>query len=113
MRLSPDGCGMTIKSYAPVARWPYDAPVGKLLCAYPTGEPRTPGYRTCDDPHVVPGRSYCPDHMCWAYSNWRRAKLAWQAANGIELDVYPVWADRPAPVPAPVAKRGHGGGVRK
>ena len=79
---------MTVKSYAPVARWPYDAPAGKLLCAYPTGEPRTPGYRTCDDPHVVPGRSYCPDHMVWCYSNWRRAKLAWQVANGIEPDVY-------------------------
>lgn len=40
---------------------PRPDPDSRFACAWPMGEPGTPGFTYCGE-HVVIGRSYCPDH---------------------------------------------------
>jgi hypothetical protein len=43
-------------------------------CRWPIGDPRTPDFRFCMEPHA-PGSSYCPEHYAVAFGKVR-SKLA-------------------------------------
>jgi hypothetical protein len=36
-------------------------------CCYPIGDPRAAGFRFCEAPVTIVGRSYCEEHhaLCW------------------------------------------------
>jgi GcrA cell cycle regulator len=45
-------------------------------CQWPIGEPRTPGFRFCDSPEVLPGKPYCAKHAALAYTRERTEAAA-------------------------------------
>jgi GcrA cell cycle regulator len=51
---------------APVAAHP-SIRADRCGCRWPLGEPRTAGFRFCNEPGVVPGKPYCAEHCAIAY----------------------------------------------
>jgi GcrA cell cycle regulator len=84
-------------------------------CQWPFGEPREPGFRFCDAPDVVPGRSYCQDHTREAYCGYADGNLAWWVRGpSSALGVYGVEMRVPSQLneaPSPVSAIGVYGGV--
>lgn len=66
----PRAPARTLPVLPPVRVMPVTKPkapsLGTLLCCWPLGEPRTPGFRFCDA-RAIAGRSYCPAHHALAY----------------------------------------------
>ncbi len=46
-------------------------------CRWPIGTPRTPSFRFCEDPAVVPGKPYCLAHCAKAYERPVVAAQGW------------------------------------
>lgn len=65
-----------ISASAPPAQVSIKPQLSKQTCCWPIGEPRSPGFRFCDAPAVLP-YSYCPVHCAIGFRNWDEIKPSW------------------------------------
>jgi GcrA cell cycle regulator len=64
---------------APLERATFSPRFKSEPCCYPLGEPKTPGFRLCDEPSV-PGRSpYCEKHKKASWVTWASIKAKQEA----------------------------------